>query len=157
MNHSVDAAELTEYLQREIPPAGAMQIRFLEVSTERVRCEAPYEANKNDHQSAFGGSLASIAMLCGWAQVHVLLRAHGLDASTAIRTADLKFVAPARGLLEAETEPLDEKAVAKFVKTTQRFGKGRLEVTTTIRSEGEIVMQQVGDFAVGTEAAVERP
>jgi thioesterase domain-containing protein len=151
------AAALTEYLHREIPAARAMDIRVVELTPERARLTAPFAPNANDHGSAFGGSVASIAILAGWAWVHDHLRREGLHVGSVLRGSELKFRAPAAGDLEAITALPEPREVARFLRGLRKFGRGRVSVPTEVRCGGELVAEHRGDYAAGVEAAVERP
>jgi thioesterase domain-containing protein len=151
------AENLTSYLHDTIPAAKALEIRVTGIESGRVELRAPFGPNRNDHGSAFGGSVAALAILAGWTRLHVLLRERGVDAGSVIRKSALEYLSPADAELVAETQPLEERAVQRFFRSLGRFGKGRLEVVTEVRANGTLVASHRGDYAAGTEAAPERP
>jgi len=151
------ATDLTEYLHRTIPAARAMDIRVVELGPAGARLTAPFGPNINDHGSAFGGSVAALAILAGWTWVHDCLRREGIEAGSVLRGSQLTFRAPARGDLEATTGRPDPKAVDRFLRGLRRFGRGRVTVPTEIRCAGELVAEHQGDYAAGVEEAPERP
>ena len=67
---AADAAPSLESLRTRlalIPLVREMQIEVLGEAEGRLRLRAPLAPNVNDKGSAFGGSLASLMTLAGWA------------------------------------------------------------------------------------------
>jgi len=151
------ATTLTEHLHRTIPAARAMDIRIVEVGAEGALLTAPFAPNANDHGSAFGGSVSSLAILAGWTWVNECLRREGLEAGSVLRGSELVFRAPARGDMQAIVVAPGPKAVDRFLRGLRRFGRGRVTVPTEIRCGEELVAEHQGDYAAGVEEAVERP
>jgi thioesterase domain-containing protein len=69
-------ATLQAYLHEHIPLTRALAVEVVEVGLQRVQLAAPLAPNRNHRQTAFGGSVASLAMLAGWSWLHARLAGH---------------------------------------------------------------------------------
>ena len=72
--------ELNEYLSRHVPLFQAMQARLDRCDETGLSMSAPLAPNINDKGIAFGGSMAAIASLTGWALTRATLKEHGETA-----------------------------------------------------------------------------
>jgi thioesterase domain-containing protein len=130
---------LEAYLREKIPLSAAMGTQVHRAGPDGVVLAAPIEPNLNHHTSAFGGSIAALSILAGWALVHVRLREEGSDAHTVVQTSDLAFVRPAHGPIEARTSRLDGAAWTRFRRCLARWGRGRIRVRVEVTSDGRQV------------------
>lgn len=129
-------SEIEAYVRENIPIAAAIGLRVLEASSERVVLEAPLEPNLNHRSTAFGGSVSATAILAGWTYVHLRLRTEGLSPQTVIQESAVRYDAPIRAAFRATTEPVDERAWARFRRMLARHGKGRLRIGARVESAG---------------------
>jgi len=72
-----DQQEINDYLNRHVPLFQAMQARLERYNDGGLSIKAPLAPNINDKGIAFGGSLAAIASLTGWALTRITLNEHG--------------------------------------------------------------------------------
>ena len=72
---------LARYLHEHMPLTRALGVSVLAAGQQGVNLAAPLAANINHQSTAFGGSLASLAILAGWSWVWVHLRAGGSKAA----------------------------------------------------------------------------
>jgi len=129
-------AEVQAYLEEHIPLSAGMAIRVLEANPAGVSIAAPLEPNLNHRSTAFGGSVAALAILAGWTLVHLKLRAEGLVAQTVIQSSDVRYDAPIHGEFRAVTEPVEASAWERFTRAIRRHGKGRLHVSAAVIADG---------------------
>ena len=54
-------------IREAIPLADSMKLEAAGVSSEKVILKAPFAANRNNHGTVFGGSIATLMLLTGWA------------------------------------------------------------------------------------------
>jgi thioesterase domain-containing protein len=113
-----------------------MGIRVLEAGPERVRIEAPLDPNLNHRLTAFGGSVAALAILSGWTLVHTRLRQQGVRARTVIQRSALDYIAPIQGAFTAVCDAPDPAAWARFMRTLDRRGRGRIGVAARVEVGG---------------------
>lgn len=132
----MSASEVEAYLKEHIPLSAWMDIRVLEAGPDGVDIEVPIEPNLNHRSTAFGGSVAALAILAGWTLVHLRLRAEGLTTNTVIQSSDVRYDAPIHGAFRATTGPIEATAWQRFTKAIRRHGKGRVHLSVTVWADG---------------------
>ena len=140
--------ELNDYLTRHVPLFRAMQARVEHADANRLALTAPLEPNLNDKGTAFGGAMAAIAALTGWAITTLTLRDHGETAEIVIIDSTLKFLRPVRETIVAECVPPDTATVAAFIERYRQRGKARWTVDVVVRADGETAMTFKGHYGV---------
>ena len=140
--------ELNDYLTRHVPLFRAMQARVEHSDANRLALTAPLEPNLNDKGTAFGGAMAAIAALTGWAITTITLRDHGETAEIVIIDSTLKFLRPVRETIVAECVPPDAAAVETFIDRYRQRGKARWTVDVVVRADGEPAMTFKGHYGI---------
>lgn len=140
--------ELNDYLTRHVPLFRAMRARVEYADPTRLTLTAPLEPNVNDKGTAFGGSMAAIAALTGWAITTLTLREHGETAEIVIVDSRLKFLRPVRETIVAECIPPDAAAVERFIQHYRQRGKARWTVEVVVRADGEPAMTFSGQYGI---------
>jgi thioesterase domain-containing protein len=135
-----DPQEINDYLARHVPLFQAMQARLERCDEGGLSMKAPLEPNINDKGIAFGGSLAAIASLTGWALTRITLREHGETAEIVITDSTLKFLRPVRGEIVTECQRPDAATVERFIGSLRQRGKSRWNVEVVIHADGELAM-----------------
>lgn len=134
----------TEFLHSEIPITRAMGVKVAAYDSGRLVLEAPLTLNHNHLGTAFGGSLAAIATLAGYALLWLELRDR--SAHVVIRESTMKFRRPVRGDLRAVCHTPSAAALAAFHETLARTGKARIDLQVTLDEQGEIAVEFQGTF-----------
>ena len=109
--------QLNSFLYAELPLASALQLQVLKTERNSVSLSAPYTPNRNAHGSAFGGSLAALGILGGWAMVYSRLNLDGLAAALVIKSSECDYALPITTdiRIEAAIEEADwQQFVAHF-------------------------------------------
>lgn len=140
--------EINDYLNHHVPLFQAMQARLDRCDDSALSIVAPLEPNINDKGIAFGGSMAALAALTGWALTRVTLKEHGEVAEIVIADSTQKFLRPVRGEIVTECRRLDAETVERFVQSYRQRGKARWTVEVTIHAEGEPAMLFTGQYGV---------
>ena len=144
--------ELTRYLHEHIPLTRHLGATATAWDGTTVRLAAPLAPNLNHRSTAFGGSLSAMAILAGWALVHLALRDRGVDARVVIQRTELDFEEPVDGDFTATATLPPPKEWDRFLATLARHRRARVEIDATLRSpSGE------GGHHVGTYVAVLLP
>lgn len=128
--------DVEAYLHAHIPLSAAMGVRVREASPERVVLAAPLEPNLNHQSTAFGGSVAALAILAGWTLIHLRLDAAGAPSRTVVQKSHVDFRAHVDGPFEAVAEAPDTAAWKRFLKTLERRGRARVRVRVGVTEEG---------------------
>jgi thioesterase domain-containing protein len=144
MSGNETLSEITDFLHREIPITSAMGIRVTAFDDAALALEAPLSVNHNHLGTAFGGSLAAIATLAGYALLWLEMRDR--SAHVVIRESAMKFRRPVRGDLRAVCRAPAADALDIFRETLARAGKARIELDVTIEESGEVAAEFHGTF-----------
>ncbi|MCW1887238.1 thioesterase domain-containing protein [Luteolibacter flavescens] len=137
-------AEIEAFLHEKIPLARAMGVRVESSDAETFILTAPLEPNHNHLGTAFGGSLAALATLTGYACLW-----HSLDdrdAHVVIRRSELDYRHPVTGTLRAICRRPDERKLADFRATFAKAGKARISLEVEMEEAGRICLHFRGDF-----------
>lgn len=137
-------AEIEAFLYEKIPLAQAMGVRVESSDGEAFVLSAPLEPNHNHLGTAFGGSLAALATLTGYACLwHAL---DDRDAHVVIRRSELDYRHPVGGTLRAVCKRPGEGELAGFRATFAKAGKARITLGVTVEEEGRVCLLFRGDF-----------
>jgi thioesterase domain-containing protein len=130
------AHDVNAYLSRHVPITRAMGIRMRSFDASGVTMTAPLEPNINDKGIAFGGTIASILALSGWALTDLLLRRAGLEADVLIAVATTEYRAPVAGLIVARCPLPPPEQVEAFVEAYRLRGRARLKLEAFVEAAG---------------------
>ncbi len=140
--------EINDYLNRYVPLFAAMQARLDRCDAAGLSMVAPLAPNINDKNIAFGGAMAALAALTGWALTRTTLNEHGETAEIVITESTQKFLRPVRGDIVTECLRPDAQAVERFIQRYRQHGKARWTVEVVIRADGEPAMTFTGQYGV---------
>ncbi|MFZ1324488.1 MAG: YiiD C-terminal domain-containing protein [Candidatus Contendobacter sp.] len=140
--------EINAYLNRHVPLFQAMQARLEHCDDNGLRMRAPLEPNINDKGIAFGGSMAAIAALTGWALTRITLGEHDEQAEIVITEGVLKFLRPVRGEIVTECKRPQASISEGFIESYRRRGKARWTVEVVVWADGEKAMTFTGHYAI---------
>jgi thioesterase domain-containing protein len=138
--------DLERTLHAEIPLTRAMGVRVVRADHSGLVLGAALAPNLNHKQTAFGGSLNSLATLACWGLIQLLVRDCSRAITVVIQESQVQFLKPVTHDFEAIC-PLPPAAVhEKFLRTLERKGRARLELEATIHSEGNVALRFRGQF-----------
>jgi thioesterase domain-containing protein len=140
--------EINEYLNRHVPLFQAMQARLDRCNDTELSIVAPLEPNINDKGIAFGGSMAALAALTGWALTRIILNEHGETSEIVITDSTQKFLRPVRHEVVTECLRPDAETVEPFIQGYRQHGKARWTVEVIIRADGEPAMIFNGQYGI---------
>ncbi|HRD64766.1 MAG TPA: YiiD C-terminal domain-containing protein [Candidatus Competibacter sp.] len=140
--------EINDYLNHHVPLFQAMQARLERCDESGLSMRAPLEPNINDKGIAFGGSMAAIASLTGWALTRITLREHGETAEIVITDSTLKFLRPVREEVVTECTRPDAAVVERFINSYRQRSKARWNVEVVIRADGKLAMIFNGQYGI---------
>ena len=143
----VDSAESLEKICHElIPISQHMGIKVANYTGTEVTLLAPLENNINHQQSAFGGSLFSLAALAGWGLMQLKLSEENLDANTVVASGDVTYSRPVKQELSCTCSlPADWN---QFLGKLHEKGKGSVTMVSTISTDEGSAMQFNGTYVV---------
>ena len=132
------AAELERYLHDHIPLSRALAVRVAHVGPEFVRLSAPLAPNLNHRRTAFGGSVASLAILAGWSWLLARLADRGPVPRLVIQEQTVEYLTPIDAGFEATCAAPTEAAWRRFARALDERGRGRLELAAEVTCEGRL-------------------
>jgi len=126
------SARLKALLSR-MPPVVAMGVAVERYVAGKLVLAAPLSVNVNDKGSAFGGSLVSLMTVAGWGLVTLQLHAAGLEgAEVYVADSQVRYLAPLRSDLQAESQLAQGQDWSKFLSTFRQRGRARIELSMQV-------------------------
>lgn len=141
-----DATALEHYLHEHIPISGPLGVRVLAAGAGGVRLAAPLGPNLNHRQTAFGGSLAALAILAAWSWLHLKLRGEGFVGRLVIQGNSMEYLAAAEGDFEADCRAPGAERWALFARTLAQRGRARIELDAEVRVGEALVASFRGQY-----------
>ena len=139
--------EANDYLNQYVPLFRAMCAWLERCDDSGVLMRAPLAPNINDKGIAFGGSMAALAALSGWALTWSLLREHGERPEILIGECNLKFLRPVSGEIVIECARPDAAVSTAFLTQYRARDKARWTVTALAQEDGLTAMTFTGQYA----------
>jgi thioesterase domain-containing protein len=141
------ANALETFLHESIPLTRAMGVSVAENNRHRLVLEAPLELNINHLDTAFGGSLQTLATLACYAGLWTLLRENGITGHVVVKRSQALFRTPVKGRLRAVWEVPPAPVVTEFLRNLQRHKMARMELASMIEDpEGQAAVEFTGSF-----------
>jgi thioesterase domain-containing protein len=126
-------SEVREFLYRGIPLTRAMGIDVLQASADSVELKAPLKANINHNQTAFGGSIHSVAILTCWLLVTRALADAGLVSEyVVIQGSEIDYKTPVDEDFFAKVKWPKKADHEAFLQTLKKRGRARIELTAHV-------------------------
>ncbi|HEV2111287.1 MAG TPA: YiiD C-terminal domain-containing protein [Gammaproteobacteria bacterium] len=141
----VRGARLERYMHRTIPLVEQMRVRVAALDGAGLTLTAPLAPNINHEQTAFGGSLASLATLACWGYLWLLLEDEP-GMHMVVNEAHIRYLKPVTGALTARCEAPPGETLQKFLDTLKRRGKARIELKATSNQDGSLCAEYTGSF-----------
>lgn len=140
-------SDFQEFLLKSIPIAEAMGIRVEHVSDERVTLSAPLSNNVNHKNTAFGGSLHSVATLACWSLLHLKLKqVCGENVPIVIASSEISYLKPVTEDFQSVCKVADAGAWERFISIFRKRGKSRLTLTAQILQGDQVCVEYSGVF-----------
>jgi len=141
------AEALEEYLRGHIPLSAAMDVRVDRADPDGIVISAPLEPNINHRDTVFGGSASALAILAGWALVHVRLsRDRDAPHRIVIQRNEVEYLAPIEGRFRARVPAPDHADWDRFLRILERRGKSRIGIDAEILVGEEVVGVLSGQY-----------
>ena len=140
-------SKLEQTLHQEIPLSLAMGVKVTFYNGHLLKLAAPLKPNINHKSTAFGGSLYSLAVLCGWGMVHLKLQEADLHRHIVIQEATIRYLLPVAQDMQAECE-LDEKTLQRFLLTLRKHGRARIALNVVIWHQGLMAVEFIARYVV---------
>ncbi|MBS0393024.1 MAG: thioesterase domain-containing protein [Proteobacteria bacterium] len=142
---------LDHYLKANIPLTQAMAVRVERVAPEEVVLVAPLAPNLNHRGTAFGGSVASLAVLAGWSWLAGRLASRAPPPRLVIQQQTIRYLEPIEAEFRARCGAPADDTWRRFLRALDTRGRGRIELEAEVRCAGRLAAQFTGQYvAVGS-------
>ena len=149
---SVKVPAFERFLHEMIPLAKAMEVGVEVSDNHALVLTAPKERNKNSLNTAFGGSLVSLATLAGYGVVWELMRDEKDGTKPewhiVVKESRAAYRRPVLGDLRAICERPAQAAVAEFKDALARYGKAKLKLRARVIESGHTAVDVTAAFVV---------
>jgi len=140
------ASELAQYIHEHIPLTKLMGVSVLSIEEHALILQAPLAPNINHRHTVFGGSASALAILAGWALLHVRLRSEGLADRLVIQRNTMEYQHPITGQFTARATLEHPDRWRSFTTMIARKGKARIGVLAVLEHMGGVVARFNGQF-----------
>ncbi|MDO6513021.1 YiiD C-terminal domain-containing protein [Neptuniibacter sp. 2_MG-2023] len=140
------AEEFLVKLKGQIPLINHLGLFPLKWDGTRLEMKASLAPNVNDKGTGFGGSLATVATLCGWSIVTLYLKSQGRNDDVVIRDSHIEYFLPITTDFTASTSLPDEGAVSLFYQKMLEKGRARMDLIIDIKQDDKIAMRLTGSY-----------
>jgi thioesterase domain-containing protein len=134
----VTAEELRAYLYQNIPLARALAVEVLVVGEGCVELGAPLAPNRNHRHTAFGGSVAAVAILAGWGWLRARLAPRAPELELVIQRQEMEFLRPIDADFTARCAAPAATAWQRFERALVARDRARLELAVEVRCRGRV-------------------
>lgn len=150
---SVKVPALELFLHEMIPLAKAMGVGVEVSDAKALVLIAPKEQNKNSLNTAFGGSLVSLATLAGYGVVWELMKNEKDEEKKpewriVVKESRAAYRRPVLGDLRAICERPAQAAIAEFKDALSRYGKAKLKLKASVIEDGAVAVDVTAAFVV---------
>ena len=142
------AAELQAFFVKNIPITTQMGLQVAHLDSACIRISAPLDANLNDKNTAFAGSLSSVLTLAGWGLVMGKLCALGIEADVMIHKCDLLYNQPVNRDFSAYCDLPEPAAWQRFMQTLKARGRSRIIMNSWVAAQHHAAVTMAGRYAV---------
>lgn len=153
---SIKVPALELFLHEMIPLAKSMGVAVEMSDEQKLVLAAPLEPNKNSINTAFGGSLVSLATLAGYGVVWELMREVGEKKPSwriVVKESKASYRRPVIGDLRAICERPAKAAIDEFRAALERYGQAKLKLHARIVEDGNTAVDFQAAFVVVAPAA----
>lgn len=126
-------AGLQALLHREVPLSRHMGVAVDSYDGDTLVLSADLQPNINIHRTAFGGSMYSLAALCGWSLLRLKLEDLSLEAEVVVGAARIEYQRPVCSRLFARAA-CESDAFEAFAARVRRRQRASVEVTVALGS-----------------------
>jgi len=147
----MNAEQLLRLLQQQIPLTCAMGVEVIECYPTRIVLHAPLANNINHKQTAFGGSLYSLAVLAGWSLLQ-LQQTHAQENGHIVtQQSQVNYLKPVTSQIVACCEADSDAVLSPFLQRYRKKHRARVVLNSRIEQDGETALLFEGKYVVHSE------
>ncbi|MDJ0691754.1 MAG: thioesterase domain-containing protein [Xenococcaceae cyanobacterium MO_188.B32] len=143
---NLDCKAVEHYLHEHIPLAQVMAVSVESIDESLVILSAPLAPNINHRNTAFGGSISTLAILSAWTFVHVRLQALSIPCRIVIHRNNVEYIRAIENNFQSRCIVPPQAEWKRFIKTVSQRGKGRIVLDAEVYSEGLLAAKFQGEY-----------
>ena len=129
-----------------MPLTQAMAVAAESYDGQSLALAAPLAPNLNNSETAFGGSIATLAITTGWMLLHLLLEKEGVGHRLVIQKSTVVFQRPIDGDFRAVTRRLTAEQAAAFVDDVRRKRSAKIVLDISVYSQSRVAATHEGTY-----------
>ena len=137
---------LQKVFEEEIPITRQIGIQVAYYDGKKLVLTTPLRPNMNHKSTAFGGSIYSAMVLCGWGWLYLKLREKTEHFHLVIFESSSIYHHPIKSDFNAECHGPDEKEWERFFRIFQKKGRAKIRVFVQVVVEGKIAASFTGTY-----------
>ncbi|WP_286237462.1 YiiD C-terminal domain-containing protein [Neptuniibacter halophilus] len=157
MDRQQQADQFLEWLRGQIPLINHMGFQPLRWDGHELQMGAELAPNVNDKGTGFGGSLATVATLCGWSIITLYLREQGRNDDVVIRDSHLEYFLPVTRDFTAVTQLPAPETLSGFDARMADKGRARMDLVIEIRQDDKLALRLSGSYVALEKKAPSSP
>ena len=138
--------DLEKFLTTKIPLAKFMHVSVVSVHRDTLVLSAPLEPNANVHQTLFGGSAASIALIAAWSLLFTRMKDENVTGTVVVHRHSMTYHRPVTGQFTAHAKFATPESWREFVDALDHRSRGRITLETDLHYEGQVAAHLKGEF-----------
>lgn len=142
----MNAPELEAYLHANIPVTAAMEVSAIDVSPNKITLGAPLAPNTNHRNTAFGGSVSTLATLAAWSFLRIRLGGDATGVHLVVQRNNVEYLKPITGFFTASASLAADMDWARFERTLAQKNRARISIEAVVEFEQTVCAKFVGDF-----------
>jgi len=140
-----EAQALISELRSDIPLTAAMRVGVESWDGQQLVLRAPLQANINDKGTAFAGSIAALANLCGWALLTLWVEERFGPCQVAIYRSEMAYRKPLRSDFRARCSLPAASMLEDVAAMLAARGKAKINLEVELAGdEGQAVTMSAG-------------
>ena len=139
---------MSNSLIKKIPITGEMGFEILTLEHDRCELFAPLPPNHNHKNTAFGGSLYSIAVLTPWTWLDHQKQKHQWNGDIVIGWSEMKFIRPVEEDFKTKLLTPNPEAFTRFSSAFKTRAKAKLRLESQVYSNEILCASFIGDFVL---------
>ncbi len=143
----MNPTEFEKYLYMNIPITEKMGFKVIEFSPSLVKIKASFEPNVNHTKTAFGGSISSLATICGWAAAFASTHEYDPNSHLVIQKGSINYLLPMTNDFTAECR-IEERRVERLIATYKKFGRARIDLQVDCKEGDKIGARFEGQYVI---------
>lgn len=130
-----------------VPLTKAMGVSFTKYDGLNLRLDAPLEPNVNDKNTGFGGSIASLATLCGWSLLSLVAHEVSENNIIFIGESNMRYLVPTLGDFHTQAS-LTQDEKQEIVQKINSNKTAKIHLSINVFNEEQCVAIFTGTYFI---------